>query len=75
MSRLLRFLILIAVFGPIPGFCQKVQRALPDDNLAYPVLVTFKNSQGSGFYLTTPSALYLVTATHVLYDPADKKPI
>jgi hypothetical protein len=48
---------------------QQAARALPDDNLAYPVLVTIGNSKGSGFYLSTAMAMYLVTATHVLFDP------
>jgi hypothetical protein len=46
------------------------QRAIPDDNLAYPVLITLKNGvTGSGFYLNTGKAMYLVTAKHVLLDP------
>lgn len=44
------------------------QRALPDDNLAYPVLITLRNSTGSGFYLNTATATYLVTAGHVLFN-------
>ena len=46
------------------------QRAMPPDNLAYPVLITFKGSTGSGFYLATATTMYLVTAKHVLFDPA-----
>jgi hypothetical protein len=48
------------------------QRAIPDDNLAYPVLITLKTANGltlgngSGFYLNTDNATYLVTAKHVL---------
>ena len=46
------------------------RRAIPDDNLAYPVLITLKTARatslGSGFYLNTGNALYLVTAKHVL---------
>src|ERR1700691_2639842 len=43
-------------------------RAIPDDNLAYPVLVTLgDNSSGSGFFLNDGNAVYLVTARHVLY--------
>jgi hypothetical protein len=44
------------------------QRALPDDNLAYPVLVAIPGvEEASGFYLNTPTATYLVTAKHVLF--------
>jgi hypothetical protein len=43
-------------------------RAIPDDNLAYPVLVTLgDNSSASGFFLNDGHAVYLVTARHVLY--------
>jgi S1-C subfamily serine protease len=48
------------------------QRAIPEDNLAYPVLLTIGNTAGSGFYLNTDNAVYLVTAKHVLFDPAQK---
>jgi Trypsin-like peptidase domain len=44
------------------------QRALPDDNLAYPVLVAIPGvEEASGFYLNTPTSTYLVTAKHVLF--------
>jgi S1-C subfamily serine protease len=50
------------------------QRAIPDDNLAYPVLITLRNgATGSGFYLHAGKAVYLVTARHVLFDPATQK--
>jgi len=48
------------------------QRAIPEDNLAYPVLLTIGNTAGSGFYVSTDNAVYLVTAKHVLFDPAQK---
>ena len=44
-------------------------RAVPDDNLAYPVLITLNNgSTGSGFFLNTSNEIYLVTAKHVLFN-------
>ena len=44
-------------------------RAIPDDNLAYPVLVTLSNGgTGSGFYLNDPGFIFLVTAKHVLFN-------
>jgi len=59
---------------PSVGSIAASQRAIPDDNLAYPVLITLKNgSTGSGFYLNTDKAVYLVTAKHVLFDPATQK--
>ena len=46
------------------------QRAIPVDHLAMPVLITLGNGDfGSGFYLETKDAVYLVTAKHVLFDP------
>ena len=47
-------------------------REIPDDNLAYPVLVTLDNdskNKSSGFFLSTGTTFYLVTATHVLFEP------
>jgi Trypsin-like peptidase domain len=51
------------------------RRAIPDDNLAYPVLITLRMKNGgviygSGFYLNTPVSVYLVTAKHVLFAPS-----
>lgn len=50
------------------------QRAIPDNNLAYPVWINLTNCtgnttnvQGSGFFLNSGSELYIVTARHVLY--------
>lgn len=45
-------------------------RAIPDDNLAYPVLVTVVQAgSGSGFFLNTSYSVFFVTAKHVLFDP------
>jgi S1-C subfamily serine protease len=45
-------------------------RSIPEDNLAYPVLITVgTSSTGTGFYLNTDKAIYLVTAKHVLFKP------
>lgn len=49
------------------------KRAIPEDNLAYPVLLLMGNSSGSGFFLNTPTATFLVTAKHVLFDPATNR--
>jgi len=55
------------------------QRAIPDDNLAYPVLITLSDCssiigsvKGSGFLLNTGSEVYLVTARHVLFNEAER---
>ena len=52
---------------PVPQQPPRTHRAIPDDNLAYPVLITIGNSTGSGFYVSTADTTYLVTATHVLF--------
>lgn len=51
-----------------PTRIARAQRAIPDDNLAYPVLVQLQGSEASGFYLNTPEWVYLVTAKHVLFN-------
>ena len=44
-------------------------RAIPDDNLAYPVLVELNSgSSGSGFFLNLADGTVLVTARHVLFE-------
>jgi Trypsin-like peptidase domain len=48
------------------------ERAIPDDNLAYPVMVTLRSSNGkaslgSGFYINRPNGIYFVTAKHVIF--------
>lgn len=62
----------IAVVGlcllvALANFAQ-AQRAIPDDNLAYPVLVQRPDGAASGFYLNTATSVYLVTAKHVLFE-------
>lgn len=65
----------VAMAATIAAHVEKPQRAIPEDNLAYPVLITEKNPQGaivcraSGFYLDAGKAIFLVTAKHVLFNP------
>jgi hypothetical protein len=48
-------------------------RAIPDDNLAYPVLLAIQQGGfGSGFFLNTSHSLFLVTAKHVVFNPTTK---
>lgn len=48
-------------------------RAIPEDNLGYPVLITLDSGNtGSGFYLRLEPFLFLVTAKHVLLNDAGK---
>ena len=53
-------------------------RAIPDDNLSYPVLyrgapVSGKIKMGSGFYLKKDNTVYFVTARHVLFSESSVK--
>ena len=47
----------------------RAQRSIPDDNLAYPVLIQFPDELASGFYLNSGHSMYLVTAKHVVFGP------
>jgi len=42
---------------------------IPEDNLAYPVLLKWENGSGSGFFYNKDDATYLITARHVLFKP------
>lgn len=69
-SLLLVAIMILSLAGTMFG----ANRAIPDDNLAYPVLITLKNgSTGSGFFVNSTKAIYLVTAKHVLFDPVTQK--
>lgn len=60
--------ILIALLA-ITGAATQVsaQRALPENNLSYPVFVSLANGDAaSGFYLNTSNRMFFVTARHVL---------
>lgn len=51
------------------GSAAPAQRAIPDDNLGYPVLITLPGvGTGSGFYINAAKFTYLVTAKHVLFN-------
>lgn len=67
MKKLELFLLLLMT--PLYVYSQ---RAIPDDNLAYPILIKLDdNSTGSGFYINAHNAIYLVTAKHVLFNAKD----
>jgi S1-C subfamily serine protease len=74
-SRLYPTFFLAVAFGLChPWGLVAAQRAIPDDNLSYPVLITLRSGgTGSGFYLNTGKAAYLGTAKHVFFDPATQK--
>jgi hypothetical protein len=71
-SRKISHLLLVIALTFMGVGLAEARRMIPDDNLAYPVLVILKNKSGttfgfgSGFYFGTPNAEYLVTAKHVI---------
>jgi len=49
------------------------ERAMPEKNLAYPVLIMLDNGKAaSGFYLRDTQKFYLVTAKHVLFKQSEQ---
>ena len=68
-SRGLVYVTAVCLYVLVFAAAAKGQRAIPDDNLAYPVLVQRSDGAASGFYLNTAGSIYLVTAKHVLFDP------
>ncbi|HVT16758.1 MAG TPA: serine protease [Thermoanaerobaculia bacterium] len=59
--------LLSATLAMIATGTVAAQRAIPDDNLAYPAsLVLEGDGAGSGFFLNTTGATYLVTSKHLL---------
>jgi hypothetical protein len=46
----------------------QLPRQLPDDNLAYPVLVDLGTTTATGFFVRSERHLFLVTASHVFFD-------
>jgi hypothetical protein len=58
---------------PTPPSPQQSLRAIPDDNLAYPVFVVAGSTTGSGFYISTEKEIFFVTAKHVLFDLASNQ--
>ena len=65
-SRSLRLAFLLPL-AFLPGGRGHAGRAIPDDNLSYPVLITLGSDRfASGFYLQDGAFLYLVTARHAL---------
>ena len=65
------FIVPLLFVAPVAA---KTERAIPDPALGYPVLITLKSCppdlvpQASGFFLNAGDGLYLVTASHVLFD-------
>jgi Trypsin-like peptidase domain len=72
MKAYARLALVVLVLCPNAAIAQ---RAIPDDNLAYPVQITLSDCDrgissiaASGFFLDTGTAEYLVTARHVLFN-------
>lgn len=58
-------LSIVILFAPVSALAR---RAVPDNNLAYPVLITYESGSASGFFFNGLDYTYLVTASHVLFD-------
>lgn len=76
VRRLLFLIVALIIF--IPTVRADEFRALPDDNLAYPVLliseqIDGRRNTGSGFYYIDDKAIYFVTARHVLFPETSTK--
>ncbi len=70
MKKRIFYLILLIIIGAsICPYGALARRQVPDNNLAYPVLITLGKSTGSGFFIEIENIVYLVTARHVLYKP------
>ena len=68
-STLAVFLLSVTICASARADVEQQHRALPDNNLAYPVLLETKADYGSGFYLRTAKFVYFVTTNHVLFSP------
>jgi hypothetical protein len=68
--KVLVSLVLVLLLFAILAVVTPAQRAIPDDNLAYPVLLRLPNGLASGFYLNNGTSIFLVTAKHVLFNNA-----
>jgi hypothetical protein len=71
MKYLQLALVICPLFLPAAA---RAQRAIPDDNLAYPVLIQLPDMKASGFFLNTANSVYLVTAKHVLFTAPSGNP-
>ena len=63
------FVVALAAASPVATAAEPLaaRRAIPGDNLGYPVLLSSDTSSGSGFFINTATTTYLVTAKHVLF--------
>jgi S1-C subfamily serine protease len=65
------FTMAVAVLAvQLPCGIARAQAFLPEDNLAYPVQILVPGGGGTGFFVRRDRELFLVTARHVLFDPA-----
>lgn len=71
LSLLPVILILFLTLFLYPAYAQSL-RDIPDDNLAYPVLLISIQADtpysGSGFYYNNDQAIFFITARHILFE-------
>jgi hypothetical protein len=73
LPKLKAFRTIVAAIALLVRSRADAARALPNDNPGAAVLATLPTGEtGSGFYLNTGKAMFLVTATHVLFDKHTK---
>lgn len=64
VKQLLLCCLVVTLNAEIAG----ARRAIPENNLAFPVLITLDSAEmASGFYMRQQTDLYFVTARHVLF--------
>lgn len=67
-GRLLVILTFISLIIVLTSYDANAMRQIPNDYLAYPVLIELNNgSVATGFYFDDSRCVYLVTARHVLF--------
>jgi S1-C subfamily serine protease len=66
----MRVMLLVLAFLIAPAVEAEAAREIPDDNLAYPVLINIRDGGGSGFFIRIGPTQYFVTAKHVLFKDA-----
>jgi len=72
LSMLLTYLM---IFITLPGDFTLAATAIPEDHLALPVLINLESDgSASGFFMHSEKYVYLVTASHVLFEVPSKKP-
>lgn len=60
--------LLASLVMPLSANIANGQRAISEQQLAYPVLIISESGTGTGFYIWDDSYIYLATAKHVIFN-------